>query len=310
MIEPLPNSTKSAFKGKTYNKHPHWYNEPLRLTEEQLNDPLLIFTEFFQTYHLNETREVLWQWLSAIISSPGSISSEPLERSNHMCFYEGLEEVIEAAFVLKAKQSEAELNTTLSDNVNSVRPIRQGSAADPGEIFNKGKRRIEYVNDDPLFVIKEVFNPAIWSIDYLKEWVEIGLVSEESAYSDGDDQQILVNFKDQLLLLIEALYVINLERILDSSIRAWSLKVYTPNLLSKEQAANPTQVIVTFFEKFPMVYIMRELEDLLEAGINHFGPWKTEITDPCSVLDTYRNILCLIKSAERLLSMDFTPINQ
>jgi hypothetical protein len=28
---------------KTYNNHPQWYNEPIRLTEEQTNNPTLIF---------------------------------------------------------------------------------------------------------------------------------------------------------------------------------------------------------------------------------------------------------------------------
>jgi hypothetical protein len=111
MNEPLNNSRPGiSFSGKTYNKHPQWYNQPLRLTEEQLENPLLTFDDFFQCYHLNETREALWQWLTAVISSPGSVSSEPLERSNHMYFYEKLEELIEAAFIMKANQPTTDLN--------------------------------------------------------------------------------------------------------------------------------------------------------------------------------------------------------
>ncbi|OQP43612.1 hypothetical protein A4H97_33850 [Niastella yeongjuensis] len=307
METPLINSTPAAgFIGKSYNKHPHLFNQPLRLTEEELNNPILILNDFFQTYHLNETREVLWQWLTAVISSQSSISSEPLERSNHFYFYEKLEEVIEGAFVMKTNQPAAELNTTSKDSVNSIRPIHPETTAVAGEIFNKGKRLIEYVNDDPLFVIKEVFNPGKWSINYLKELVEIGLISEDDAYSDSDDRQNLVNFKDHLLLLVESLYIINLQRISDSAKKEWSLKVYTPHLLSEKQVANPTEVIVMFFEKYPMVYIMRELEDLLEAGISHTGPWKEEITCPWHVFDTYRNVLCLIKSAEQFLIKDFS----
>ncbi|OQP44249.1 hypothetical protein A4H97_33390 [Niastella yeongjuensis] len=268
MNEPLNTSRPGiSFSGKSYNKHPQWYNQPLRLSEEQLNNPILVFDDFFQGYHLNETREVLWQWLLAVISSDGSIASEPLERSNHIYFYEKLEEVLEAAFVIKTNQPAGEINTP------STRTTHPESNPDAGEIFNKEKRLIEYVNDDPLYVIGYVFNPAKWYPNCLKEWVEIALVSEDDAYWNADDRQTLVTFMDHLHFLIESLYIINLQRISDSSKKEWGQKVYTPHLLSKQQAGNPRQVIMEFFEKYPMVYIMRELEDLLEAGISHTGPW-------------------------------------
>jgi hypothetical protein len=303
MNEPLNTSRPGiSFPGKTHNKHPHWYNQPLRLTEELLDKPLLVFEDFFQSYHLNETREVLWQWLTTVLSSHGGISSDPLERSNHIYFYEKLEEIIEAAFIMNTNRLTASQSAFSKDDDNSAQATELETSGNPGAIFNKEKRLIEYVNDDPFYVIEDVFNPVKWSINYLKEWVEIGLVSEDSAYGDADDRQNLVTFKDHLLLLVESLYIINLQRVSDSAKKEWSLKVYTPNLLSKEQAGNPRQVIVEFFEKYPMLYIMRELEDLLDAGISHPGPWKDEITCPWHVFDTYRDILCLIKAAERLLT--------
>jgi hypothetical protein len=309
MNEPLNTSTSEVvFTGKSYNKHPQWYNQPLRLTEEQLGNPVLILEDFFQCYHLNETRELLWQWLLAVISSDGSISSEPLERSNQIHFYENLESLIEAAFVLKTNQNSAETNTTSKDNVNSTQLMHLEITSDAAETYNKGKRLIEYVNDDPLYVIKEVFNPAKWQSLGLKEWVEIALVSEDDAYWNADDRQILITFMDHLHLLIESLYIINLQKISDSAKKEWSQKIYTPYLLSKDQAVNPRQVIVEFFDKYPMLYIMRELEDLLEAGISHTGPWRNQIGSPWEVFDIYRDILCLIKSAEQLLAPNYLSL--
>ncbi|MBO9203110.1 MULTISPECIES: hypothetical protein [Niastella] len=105
MEAPLINSaTTVGFKGKSYNKHPQLYNQPLRLTEEQSDNPILVFDDFFESYHLNETWELLWEWLVSVISSAGSISSEPLERSNHFYFYEKIEAIIEAAFILKSNR--------------------------------------------------------------------------------------------------------------------------------------------------------------------------------------------------------------
>jgi len=88
---------------KTYNRHPQWYNQPLRLTEEQKHNPVLLIEDFFECFHLDEVREILWRWVTDVISSPNSISTDPLERSNHIYFYEKLEEVVEAAFMINKK---------------------------------------------------------------------------------------------------------------------------------------------------------------------------------------------------------------
>jgi hypothetical protein len=86
---------------RTCNNHPQWHNQPLRLTEEEKQNPVLVIEEFFQCYHLNDVRDILWKWMVEVISSSGSISSEALERNNHIYFYEKIEILIEAIFVLK-----------------------------------------------------------------------------------------------------------------------------------------------------------------------------------------------------------------
>lgn len=74
-----------------------------------------------------------------------------------------------------------------------------------------------------------------------------------------------------------------------------------PRLLSRDQIANPMQVIAGFFEKYPMVYIIRELNDWLEAS-NCFAGTHPDNMGELQALYTYRNVLCLIKSAERLIA--------
>jgi hypothetical protein len=85
---------------KTHNKHPQWHNQPLRLSKYELRNPHVVINEFFESYHLQDVREILWRWLEAVISSPHSISSDPLERANHMYFYEKVEVLVEAALVI------------------------------------------------------------------------------------------------------------------------------------------------------------------------------------------------------------------
>ncbi len=73
------------------------------------------------------TREVLWQWLTAVLSSQGSISSEPLERSNHIYFYEKLEEIIEAAFIIKTNQHTVNQHASSKDDDNSAQATETGN---------------------------------------------------------------------------------------------------------------------------------------------------------------------------------------
>ena len=88
---------------KSYNKHPVWHNQPLRLSREQMQNPAPVIDDFFDTYHLNDVREILWNWMVEVVSTPRSISNDPRERNNHIFFYENIETLIEAAFVLRKK---------------------------------------------------------------------------------------------------------------------------------------------------------------------------------------------------------------
>lgn len=94
MVEPL-------FTGKSLNRHPHWSKAPLRLTREQKANPIPVFNDFFECYHLQEVREQLWKWTVEVISSPNTISHSHHERNNHLFFYEKIETLVEAAFVIR-----------------------------------------------------------------------------------------------------------------------------------------------------------------------------------------------------------------
>jgi len=305
MNEPLNTSTQEVvFTGKTYNKHPHWYNQPLRLTEEQLNNPFLGLDDFFECYHLNETRELLWQWFSAVISSPGSISSEPLERSNHIYFYERIEELIEAAFVIKTNQNKVYLNNNQNDNCISNH-LSQRPEEDLNENFQKPKRLIEYVNEDPIYVIKEVFNPKNeFTSDQIKAWLSITFLTESCAYDESEQREQLKSFHDDLLLLTDALYVIHSRKTEDADTTQQHRCAYKISVLSQEQIANPEKVIIDFIKKYPQTYIDREMEDWLEAGLCYTGKWPDDLFCRGQLLDTHRSVLCLIKSAEQLLKKE------
>jgi len=88
---------------RTLNKHPQWHNQPLRLNDEERKDPVLIIDDFFDCYHLQEARQLLWDWMVEIVSSHRSIASDPQERNNHIFFYEKMEALVEAALIIRRK---------------------------------------------------------------------------------------------------------------------------------------------------------------------------------------------------------------
>jgi hypothetical protein len=297
MNEPLTNPCPEiSFSGKTFNKHPQWYNEPLRLTKEQKQDPLLILDEFFQCYHLNETRQILWEWFTEAVSSTRSISIEGSDRNNHVYFYEKVEEVIEAAYVIRKRSHIRRLRK----EKGKIRKSSYPEFVENDIILNKPKQLIEFVNDAPAYVVGEVFKEESLSClsHHLRNWLQVALSDDSSIYEVGEQRQQLIVFHDELLLFIEALFVHCFLSTEDETIKEKAATT-TVKLLNQDQMANPTQVITAFFNKFPIAYIFRELNDWLEAGISYQGTYPDTMSE-LQALHTYRFVLCLVKSAQRL----------
>lgn len=88
---------------RSLNKHPEWHNQPLRLSEEERENPRITIEQFFECYHLQEVREILWNWMVEIVSSSRSIAQEGRQRNDHIYFYEKLETLVEAAFLMNQR---------------------------------------------------------------------------------------------------------------------------------------------------------------------------------------------------------------
>lgn len=319
MNEPLTNSRPGmSFSGKTHNNHPQWYNQPLRLSKEEKRDPLLVLDDFFECYHLNDVRQILWQWLTTVISSHQSISNDALDRDNHLYFYEKIEEIIEAAYVMKKRihkhrgrnEKRRLKNNTQSENNHSLNVLEHlnsatvNPAVDTLEVadqFNKPKQLLEFVDENPMYVISEVFRSESLALlrDQLRDWLQVAISADSTIYDDGEQRRQLLSLHDQLQVLTEALFVTSSQIMATPRIEKQIPEIDRTRLLSQDQIANPMQVIADFFEKFPMVYIIRELNDWVEASLCFGGPYP-ENMDKLQAFYTYRNVLCLIKAANRL----------
>jgi hypothetical protein len=88
-----------------YLDQPEIYNQPIRLSQQERQHPITVLKKYFHDYHLSDTRHNLWEILSACLSTDTPPYDDPSNRADLLTFYERIEQVLEASFVI-ATQSE------------------------------------------------------------------------------------------------------------------------------------------------------------------------------------------------------------
>ena len=97
-----------------------------RLSKEKKGNPLIVLHDFCDAYHLHEVRKTLWDWLVTALGKPHSIYDEAKERSNLFFFYENMEELIEAVYLLHQQQEAPKpTSRTKKDRGNKQQPAKQ-----------------------------------------------------------------------------------------------------------------------------------------------------------------------------------------
>ena len=90
-----------------FQQHQEFYDKPIRLSEEEQNDPLKVIDEFFTDYTLSEIREINHDVDRVCLSSDAPPFHDPEERDLLISFREGEEKVLEAASILvESKKAE------------------------------------------------------------------------------------------------------------------------------------------------------------------------------------------------------------
>lgn len=85
---------------RRFNTLPGWENQPLRLSDEERQNLYGVLEDFFSSFHLQDIRAILWDWLVAALSSESGAYDSGYARSNLIFVYERLEMLIEAAYGL------------------------------------------------------------------------------------------------------------------------------------------------------------------------------------------------------------------
>jgi hypothetical protein len=75
---------------------------PLRLTPQEMEEPLFILLNFFQTYDLEDIRELGWVLVSRTLCQ-GDEELEGISREDILLYFEDVEKLLEAVFLFCQK---------------------------------------------------------------------------------------------------------------------------------------------------------------------------------------------------------------
>jgi hypothetical protein len=170
---------------------------------------------------------------------------------------------------------------------------------------NKPALNIEFVESDPLQAIANIFESS--DFDCLRanlcRWFHAAIVNGNHVYEDDMQRKGLQSFFTELELLLEAIYLIYRNDLFTASDGVDLIAVNTRltcldkvYLLSGDQTRNPHAVIKFFFDRFSIVYIRRELQDWLQAGIDVESCDQIKL-NPNKVLLTHNDLECLLEAA-------------
>ena len=299
MNEPLNHPGRTSW--------PAWHSQPLRLTAAEIENPRQVFEEFFQCYHLPDIRTCLNNWLQ------DALGKESVDNKQHYETHQQVEKLVEAAWLVnrKSRNIEAIEPTTTDDLDTETDPNEVDTVF---EVYQKEPQLIELSRIDPLKAINEVFSRE--NLVVLKEnvtkWLHVVLATDWRDYANADHRVQLLEFYEELLLFIEAVYVI-FKRATEneqsgSELPSTKIPHEQPALLNEEQLSNPAPVILHLFKRFPQLYIQRELWEWLSAGLTFSGEFSERLYG-LYVLSTYEEVLCLIESAHQLIRLGIITTN-
>lgn len=79
--------------------YPEWQNKPFWLNNDEIKNPVEVLQQFYETYSLPVCRNHLWDLVMGFMNSEMADDLNRNERSDLLYFYQGLGELVEAAYL-------------------------------------------------------------------------------------------------------------------------------------------------------------------------------------------------------------------
>jgi hypothetical protein len=147
----------------------------------------------------------------------------------------------------------------------------------------------------------------------MKQWMGSALINDQSAYEQGKERGDLMEFSEKILLLAEALYVMNKKHQAQKQSKTGntlpdqvieSIKETNQlTILNAQQINNPEIAINSFCKKFSYDYCNCEIWDLLDAVITYEQDsrvYKGNLVLFCQCLLTLVTVACIFHNDKRI----------
>jgi hypothetical protein len=89
-----------------YDQNKAFFSQPYRLTAEQMQNPVSVFENFFDTLHLHQVREELSNLIFVALTCENETYDQPMEREDLLYLRDQLEEVLEAAWLVWRREKQ------------------------------------------------------------------------------------------------------------------------------------------------------------------------------------------------------------
>lgn len=273
---------------------PDWHYKSIRLTAEEIENPIKVIDDFFQCYHLPDIRACLQDWLQ------DALFKETIEVKEHVRTHAQVERLVEAVSLLVGS-AVGSVNPGKYANRSLVYARGYEKIGTAKERFKKPESYIEKLKNNPLLVFQDGSNiPFLDILEYLLPmWFRTALMNDECPYSDNNDlREILSEFYDDLVKLVQSVAIIKESRSAGNGKPVNSRKRWKDSIpnIEDDEIAHPEKVIAAFYEKFSIDYVRRELRDFLDAGVGYDGTYPNRFT-PWMALMTYEYTVCITEAA-------------
>jgi|GEM_PF-858291 len=261
---------------KTNNSNfPEWHEQPLKLTNQEIENPESVLANFFDSHGLLEVRLRLNEWLVFCIRH------NQQDPDNILGLFNKIQQLVEATLVI---------------NKSHIKNMERYAENDiiMGNNIDWSQRMLDQFSERPLSCLSELLSAFHYYeyIEIIEQWKDEAL-SNGSKYEEVKDRKKLINFCKRTPYLIEAMQVIKEQRI-NQSVDPYLADSETNfSYLDIEEQCEPMNVIRNFFDQFPIRYVRKELWEILSSIVNAEPLTK----DASEILYDYEHLECLFEIA-------------
>lgn len=114
------------FEEQLLKEEKEWLHYPVYLSPVERINPYLAISKFFEVYNIDQYLEFLYEWLEAGLSV--STIDDDLDISDVICFYENLQKLYEAAWIIHQREIRPVLKGEVAGKVEVSFPVKRGTS--------------------------------------------------------------------------------------------------------------------------------------------------------------------------------------